>query len=204
MHSFRGAQSGDSNAVNLRTRLRQYAELGGNHLLLVEGRTDIKAYREILRKFHLEQHFLLWSLNGSDWLKAPRVKIADELSELKRLNARSISVIFDSERTSSAIMFDRQFQCFYDLCCELGFNVFPTDRHSTENYITQAALDVVIPGHRALGAFEAFGTNGSKWEKSKNWLLFREMRAEDFDNSGLKEFIQDTLAKQVATEPSAS
>ncbi|MBB5030904.1 ATP-dependent nuclease [Prosthecobacter vanneervenii] len=175
----------------------QYAEIGGNHLLLVEGRTDIKSFREILRKFNLEKHFLIWSLNGSDWLRADPAMISDELNELKRLNARSISVIFDSERTSYEMDVAPHLKPFLNLCHSLGFQVFPTDRHSTENYITQAALDELIPGHKALGPFEVFGTNGSKWAKTKNWLLFQRMKAEDFDGTGLKNFILDTLAGAV-------
>jgi ABC-type cobalamin/Fe3+-siderophores transport system ATPase subunit len=175
----------------------QYAEIGGNHLLLVEGRTDIKAFREILRKFHLEQHFIIWSLNGSDWLRSKKEKIADELADLRRLNPASISVIFDSERTDATTAFNPAFEDFYDVCRKLKFNIFPTDRHSTENYITQAALDKVAPNHQALGAFEEFGSVGVKWDKTKNWLMFREMRAEDFNGTGLKDFITKTLAPLV-------
>ncbi|MDZ4402694.1 AAA family ATPase [Prosthecobacter sp.] len=173
----------------------QFAELGANHLLLVEGRTDIKAFREILRKFNLEQHFLIWSLNGSDWIKAPPEKIADELAELKRLGAASVSIVFDSERTDSSMDMSEAVRPFHDLCASLGFNVFATDRHSTENYITQEALDKLCPGTVALGEFEIFGASGKKWEKSKNWLLFREMGRPDIEGTGLGQFITGTLSR---------
>ena len=172
----------------------QYAELGGNNLLLVEGRKDIKAFREILRKFKLDQHFIIWSLNGSEWLRMPKEKIEDELAELKRLNPASISVIFDSERTNTSASFNPAFQQFYDVCVELSFNVFPTDRHSTENYITQAALDKAIPGAIALEPFEPFGSRNPKWDKTKNWLAFREMSREDLIGTGLNDFLVDTLS----------
>jgi energy-coupling factor transporter ATP-binding protein EcfA2 len=178
----------------------QYAEIGGNHLLLVEGRTDIKCYREILRKFGLEQHFLIWSLNGSDWIKADSSKVADELNELKRLNARSISVIFDSERTAAHAELSTQLGRFHDLCITLGFHVFPTDRHSTENYITQAAIDRIAPNHTALQPFEPFGANTPKWDKSKNWLMFEKMHREDFTGTGLEEFLEGTLSRLVEPE----
>jgi hypothetical protein len=165
--------------------------------LLVEGRTDIKSFREILRKFGLEQHFLIWSLNGSDWIKADPAKIADELNELKRLNALSISVIFDSERTAAGRELSVELKRFHDLCTDLGFYVFPTDRHSTENYITQAALDQISPNHTALEPFEKFGTNKPKWDKSKNWLMFEKMHGRDFNGTGLQEFIEGTLSKLV-------
>ena len=171
----------------------QFAELGAEHLLLVEGRTDIKVFREILRKFDLDQHFLIWSLNGSDWLKSPPESIEDELNELKRLGSKSISVIFDSEKTSSEIDMTEGFRPFYELCLRLGFNAFPTDRHSTENYVTQSALDRVFPGMKALSPFEVFGSTNPKWSKSKNWLLFREMSASDFEGTQLGEFVSQTL-----------
>ena len=171
----------------------QFAELGAEHLLLVEGRTDIKAFREILRKFDLDQHFLIWSLNGSDWLKSPPESIEDELNELKRLEAKSISVIFDSEKGSSVVDMAEVFRPFYELCLRLGFNAFPTDRHSTENYVTQSALDKVCPGMKAIAPFEDFRSANPKWSKSKNWLLFREMTASDFDGTKLGEFVSKTL-----------
>jgi len=171
----------------------QFAELGAEHLLLVEGRTDIKVFREILRKFDLDQHFLIWSLNGSEWIKSPPESIEDELNELKRLGSKSISVIFDSEKTSSEIDMAAGFRPFYKLCLRLGFNAFPTDRHSTENYVTQSALDKVFPGMKALAPFEVFGSTNPKWSKSKNWLLFREMSASDFEGTKLGEFVSKTL-----------
>lgn len=171
----------------------QYAELGGNNLLLVEGRTDIKSFREILRKFEVEQHFIIWSLNGSDWLKASKENVVDELAELKRLNPKSISVVFDSERSTPEMDFDPALKGFHDICRELGFNVFPTDRHSTENYVSQSALDSILPGHTALEPFEPFGASKPKWDKNKNWLLFREMTRQDFESTGLGQFISQTL-----------
>jgi ABC-type cobalamin/Fe3+-siderophores transport system ATPase subunit len=177
----------------------QYAEIGANHLLLVEGRTDIKAFREILRKFGLDQHFLIWSLNGSDWIKADPTKVADELNELKRLNTRSVSVIFDSERASAGAKLAPDINRFAKLCAKLGFLTFPTDRHSTENYVTQAALDIVFPHgrHIALGPYDAFSASPTKWDKASNWLLFREMLPSDFDGTALGDFIANTMGGAV-------
>jgi hypothetical protein len=146
----------------------------------------------------LDQHFIIWSLNGSEWLKSARENVHDELSELKRLNPRSISVVFDSERTSEEMQFDPVFTGFYDTCVELGFNVFATDRHSTENYISQSALDRVLGAFTALAPFERFGASKPKWNKNKNWLLFRDMAKEDLENTGLARFISDQLLPLVS------
>lgn len=173
----------------------QYAELGANHLLLVEGRTEMKVFREILRMFSLDQHFLIWSLNGSDWIKADPLIIVDDLNEIKRLNPKSISVIVDSEKTSAKSELPTEINRFIELCRTLGFNTYSTDRHSTENYITQMALDELCPGEglKALEPYEKFGDVGKKWPKSQNWRFFNKMSIDDFEGTGLKEFILATL-----------
>jgi hypothetical protein len=107
-------------------------------------------------------------------------------------------VIFDSERGAAGDEFSPKLKRFHDLCVDLGFNVFPRDRHSTENYINQAALDEITPNHTALQPFEPFGATKPKWDKSKNWLMFEKMSREDFGNTGLAEFIEGTLAKAVS------
>lgn len=62
--------------------------------MLVEGTGDIKSFKEILRKYGIEHHFIVMDLGGSGLIsKASR----HELDELKRLNAKSYNVIFDSE-----------------------------------------------------------------------------------------------------------
>jgi ABC-type cobalamin/Fe3+-siderophores transport system ATPase subunit len=172
----------------------QFAQLGGNHLLLVEGRTEIKSFREILRKYGIEHHFIIWSLGGAEFINGDAAKITDELNELKRLNAKSVSVIFDSERAAPAAILDQRFQGFEKICSSLGFNVFATDRHSTENYIVQDAINKVVGnGFKALQPHEKFGAANQKWHKAQNWKMFREMKKEDFSGTKLDEFITNTL-----------
>jgi ABC-type cobalamin/Fe3+-siderophores transport system ATPase subunit len=176
----------------------QFAQLGGNHLLLVEGRTEIKSFREILRKYSIEQHFIIWSLGGADFINGNPERIVDELNELKRLNAKSISVVFDSERTSASAPLATHLAAFHKISSELGFETFSTDRHSTENYITQAAITSAIGnGYKALGPFEKFGSTGTKWNKSQNWKMFREMNREDFAGTELDRFITQTLIPKI-------
>ena len=173
----------------------QFVEIGGNNLLLVEGRTDIKAFQEILRKFGVETNFIIISIGGSEFVNGDASKIHDELSELKRLNAKSISVIFDSGRTSAGASLSPKFEGFKSCCEGLGFRVFPTDRHSTENYITQVAIDKVfgMGKYQALSHFENFNCVPNRWPKHKNWLLFREMSKDDLNGTELKAFIENEL-----------
>lgn len=180
----------------------QYTELGANHILLVEGVTDIKCFREILRKWNLDQHFVVMSLGGGDFI-TDKADIADELKELSRFNAKSISVVFDSERTSRNAVLSDKLAGFKKTCELLNFDVFPTEVHSTENYITQKAIDTVLgKGYKQLGPFENFNTVQKKWSKDKNWLMFREMTKEDFNNTELKSFIENVLVASVEGSPS--
>lgn len=171
----------------------QFVELGGDCILLVEGQTDIKAFREILRKFNAEQNFIIWHLGGSGFLDSGEV--THELMEVKRLNPRKVAVIFDSERTSENAPLAKKFQDFKDAAEKLDYLVFPTDLHSTENYISQSALDTVYPtqGYRALTPFENFKKVQPHWGKKSNWKLFREMSREEIEKSALGKFIVENL-----------
>jgi hypothetical protein len=46
---------------------------------------------------------------------------------------------------------------------------------------------------KALKPFEKFGDSGPKWNKNKNWLMFREMKKDDFKGTELDKFITSTL-----------
>ncbi|HRG88483.1 MAG TPA: AAA family ATPase [Chitinophagales bacterium] len=171
----------------------QYAELGGTNILLVEGRTEIKCFREILRKWGIDKNFIVISLGGGDFI-TDNNKVIDELNELKRLNAKSISVIFDSEITKKGSKLTAKFLGFKKICESLSFNVFPTEYYSTENYINQQAINTVLgDNYKQLTPYENFNKSKNKWSKDKNWLMFREMTKEDFNGTDLAAFIQNTL-----------
>lgn len=82
------------------------------------------------------------------------------------------------------------------MCENLGFNVFPTEVHSTDNYITKAAIDKVDGGgYTALGKYESLTSRPkeNKWGKSLNWRMFREMERKDFEGTKLDQFITEVL-----------
>ena len=171
----------------------QFMELGGNNVLLVEGRTDIKCFKEILRKYNIEHHFIIMDLGGAGFING---KSLEELAELKRLNAKSYNVIFDSEFDSEDAVLKEDFSAFKENCESLDFNVFPTDFHSTENYLTQRVIDLEIgSGYTALERYENFSDRPSenKWGKTLNWKMFREMTIEEFAGSELDSFIRNKL-----------
>lgn len=172
----------------------QYVEIGGNNILLVEGRTDIKSYREILRHYSLDGNFIILSLGGKDFICKDPAKIVDELSEIKRLNPKSISVIFDSERLSADAPLADTLKSFEESCASLGFHTFATDYHSTENYITQAALtEILDSSYIALTPYQHFDSAPKKWAKDKNWLMFTRVGKTFIDSTRLGAFIRNTL-----------
>lgn len=181
----------------------QFVELGGNNILLVEGRTDIKSFKEILRKYGIEQHFIVMDLGGANMINR---KSYEELAELKRLNANSYSVIIDSEISGEDAELDAKIIEFRDMCSNLGFNVFLTEVHSTDNYITQYAIDKVVGSrYPALHRFENLESkerksSNTKWGKSLNWKMFREMDKSDFSGTLLEDFILNTLKPHTEIE----
>ena len=171
----------------------QFMELGGNNILLVEGRTDIKCFKEILRKYNIEQHFIIMDLGGAGFVNG---KSLEELSELKRLNANSYNVIFDSEYESESSNLKSDFLAFKENCESLNFNVFPTDYHSTENYLSQRVIELELgTGYTALTKFENFSNRPpeNKWGKTLNWKMFREMTLAELEGTQLDSFIKNTL-----------
>lgn len=181
-----------TNAIN-ELGYSQFVELGGNNILLVEGVTDIKCFKEILRKYGIEQHFIIMDLGGSSLISEDR---HEELSDVRRLNAKSYNIIFDSEITEEGETLKKKFQDFKNMCEGLNFNVFVTEFHSTDNYITQAAIDKELGNnYTALGKYENLNNRPkeNKWGKSLNWRMFREMDKSDFEGTDLDEFISQTL-----------
>lgn len=177
----------------------QFVEIGGNNILLVEGRTDIKSFKEILKKYKIEHHFILIDLGGSNFINGESY---EELEELKRLNAKSYSVIFDSEISKEGEELQQKFKNFKSNCEKLNFNVFETEFHSTENYITQKAINNVIgASYPVLGKYESLESperkkNNTKWGKSDNWKMFKEMTIDDFRETKLEVFIKEKLYPQ--------
>jgi predicted ATPase len=173
-----------------------FVDIGGSNVLLVEGRTDILSFREILRKFSADQHFIIWHLGGSDFINE---NVLEELGEVKRLNAKSVSVVFDSEREADGAPLKPKLQAFYDQCQKLQYIVHPTERHSTENYICQRALDEEFGAgkYTSLSPFESFNNLEPRWSKRQNWRLFSHMTNDELLATDLGKFVEATLLPAV-------
>jgi AAA15 family ATPase/GTPase len=174
----------------------QFVEIGGNNILMVEGPTDVPSFRELLRKYGIDQNFIIMSLGGKSQINMNHI---GTIEEIKRLNANSYSMIIDSDRKGEDVPIAENIQKYADKCRELGFNVHLTERHSTENYITQNGLDKVFKKGRYkqlethYDNFEGQKIGNNKWDKNLNWKMFRAMSKEDFHETDLERFIIDTL-----------
>jgi energy-coupling factor transporter ATP-binding protein EcfA2 len=128
-----------------------YSELGCETILLVEGATDIKTYREWLGRRRKDGEVVVLQLGGSSMINGRR---HHELAELRRLGARVFAVI-DSERDSAHAPLAADRKQFQRACERLGILCHVLDRRATENYIPATAVQRVagdsVP---ALGKYE--------------------------------------------------
>lgn len=176
----------------------QQIEAGEQNLLLVEGRTDIKAYRELLKLYGLEQRFILVSLGGGEFFASDPALIKEELSELSALGAKSISAIIDSERPSASAPLERRRQTFADVACGLGFDVHVLERRALENYFTAAAIQTEFGQNcQELAPYEKRGA-GASWPKSGNWRVVARQSLADFSGTDLGKFVQDKLVPKAS------
>jgi hypothetical protein len=169
-------------------------------LLLVEGRTDIKAYREILRHLKLDRHFIVLSWGGGSFFTSDGSDIVHELEELKRINPSVVGVIYDGGRTGPSAPTNPKCKVFHQVCERLGFKVHATEKLEIENYISQGALDQVFGVGKAkqLGEYEKMGGNGG-WDNGRNWQLFAAMGSDEIANTDIARFVIQHLKPSVVS-----
>lgn len=171
----------------------QLIETGEQNLLLVEGRTDVKAFRELLRLYGIEQRYIIVSLGGAEFIAGDATNYTEELKELRAIGAKSVSVVIDSEISHAGAGLSKTRESFVAVCKSLGFEVLVTDRRALENYVTQEALTAVFGGDKkVLGPFEVFGSS-TGWKKSLNWRIFQVMKPEDLKDTNLGQFLAGHL-----------
>lgn len=185
----------------------KYLDQSGSHILLVEGRTDIKVFKELLKKFQIENEVIVLDLGGAEYITDKPERIEYELSEYKRLGAQSYSIILDSEFENEESVLNKQQNGFKNICESLGFKVLFTDGRATENYISQNSLDTFFGKNNkmALSKFESFNNlpKAKKWGKVENWKLFNLMDIEDLDKTKLYDFFLElatTVKKQLTSQ----
>jgi predicted ATP-dependent endonuclease of OLD family len=166
----------------------QFNALGGSHLLLVEGSTEVRLMHVLLRKLKIEANVMVLPLGGSSLIGANR---ENELAEFNRTGA-SIFVLIDSEKPSAEAELDSGRAAFQKTCGELfGISrVHVLERRATENYWTSDAIQKVKgEKYRALAPFESLDDLAIKWSKSENWKIAEKTDFEVIESTDLGKFL---------------
>ena len=113
-----------------------HKELGFDRILLVEGPTEVKVFKLILRKMNKDHKIFLLPLHG-------HLPDADELHEILRIST-SISAIIDSERNASDANVEPKRIAFAELCRSIGIDVHILAYRATENYFPDHVIKSVF------------------------------------------------------------
>jgi len=161
-----------------------YQELGINKVLLVEGPTEVKVFQQFLRKIRKDRDFLIISLGGSSMINGKR---EHELSELTRIT-KNIYCWIDSEKKSKDESLSKGRYEFLEICRKLEIKIRVSERRAIENYFTENAIKKVLgENYNVLSEYE----KPHNWDKSKNWLIAKEMSFDDIKNTDLGNFIEE-------------
>lgn len=164
-----------------------YRDMGFDKLLLVEGTTDVKTIQQFLRKNNKDHKIIVLPLGGDSLSTG---KAEHELDELKRIST-NISVLVDSEKTTQDGAPAQKRQDFFKLCSKLGFKAHLTERRSTENYFTDAAVkEIKGDKYRALNNFERLEDVELGWKKAENWRIASAMSWADIAETDVGKFIE--------------
>jgi hypothetical protein len=160
-------------------------DLGLSKVLLVEGKTELRALMQFLRLYGKEHEILMIPLHGDEMICGD----ADyELSELLRIGG-NVRYLIDSERNTAGESLKPNRQDFVDLCAKLGISGLVLERRALENYFTDAAVKRAFgESANALAAYEKKGRN-QNWPKKSNWRAAAEMRRSDLDVTDLGNFL---------------
>jgi energy-coupling factor transporter ATP-binding protein EcfA2 len=166
----------------------QFSAIGGQFLLLVEGTTEVRTFRVLLRKLSIDTDVLIVPLGGSSLIGANR---DSEMSEFQRIGAE-VFVLIDSERTAAGepLIADRE---GFRVTCEKLFlpeRVLLTQRRATENYMTDRAIKIVKSDkYRALTEYEELASVDPVWAKNENWKIADEMQFDEIKDTDLGQFL---------------
>jgi ABC-type cobalamin/Fe3+-siderophores transport system ATPase subunit len=160
--------------------------LGFNKVLLVEGKTDLRAIMQLLRLYRKEHEVLLLPLHGDEMIGPD---VGQELSEVLRIGA-NVQYLIDSERSAENATLSKKRQGFVDLCAGLNIRGLVLERRALENYFTLPAISRVYGDScRALAPYEKKGGQ-QDWPKAGNWRIAAEMTKADLNKTDLGRFLE--------------
>lgn len=185
-----------------------YQELGFEHILVVEGPTDVKVFQRLLRSYHIEHRVLLMHLGGRQSI---HTRGTEQLLELQRITS-NIRVLIDSERDSEDSEPPKRIVDFQSGCEQLGIQCHILERRALENYFPQAAVEQGVgDGFLALGPYERLGDQTTGWSKRNNVRIADHMTPTDLDGTDLGCFLDrlaescgNPRARMLTTEPAAT
>jgi energy-coupling factor transporter ATP-binding protein EcfA2 len=165
-----------------------YQDLGFEKLLLVEGPTEVKTIQQVLRLLNKDHEIVVFPLGGSGMITGSR---DGELEEIKRITPKVFALI-DSERTSENQHLAKDRKQFLESCERASIRCHATALRATENYFTNQAVRRAKRSekYQALKPFEKLeDAPDPKWGKTENWMIAREMTAEEWIRNDLGAFL---------------
>jgi energy-coupling factor transporter ATP-binding protein EcfA2 len=160
-----------------------YRPLGFSKVLLVEGRTSVKVFVELLRLFNKDHEFLVVPM--SDMIHG---NSRDELQEVTRICPHTFAII-DSERQNAGDHIKATHEEFAQNCRALQIDCLILEYRAIENYLSDRAIKVAQGAtYRALAPFE--GRQGlNLWPKTENWKIARAMVRAEIEATDLGQFL---------------
>jgi ABC-type cobalamin/Fe3+-siderophores transport system ATPase subunit len=165
-----------------------YRELGFRKVLLVEGKTEVQTFQQILRRYGKDHQVVLLPLGGNTLISDSSVA---ELAEITRISD-DISAVIDSELPSAGASMDPIRTRFVETCAKLKIKCHVLERRATENYLSDRAVkEVKGAKFRCLGAYEKLSDVAPSWSKSENWRIARRMTRDELDATDLGKFLAE-------------
>jgi len=163
-----------------------YRDLGFGKVLLVEGKTDVKAMQQLLRVYGKDHTVVPLPLGGHTLINDSSEA---ELAEITRL-CDEIYAVIDSERSMPDEPVEPQRERFKETCTRLGINCHILERRAIENYFSPAAVrNVRGEKYEALKPYESVHDAWRGWSKTDNWRIAREMTLQDLNDNDLGNFL---------------
>lgn len=168
-----------------------HRELGIAAVLLVEGPSEARFFRELLRRFQIEPKFLVLSLGGRSGITDRR---PEELAEVKRI-AEKVYAIVDSERGAAQEEVPQVRQKFREACAAQQIMCCVLERRATENYLPESIVKETWGIQaRALQPFEAH-TGAVGWLKTDIWRACERTNAETLKGTDLGAFVAEMVSE---------
>lgn len=165
-----------------------YQELGFDHILLVEGSTEVRTIQQFLRALKIDHKLVLLPLGGSGMINGFR---EPELLELKRISSK-ISALIDSERDAENAPLPKDRAEFMACCARAQIQCHVLERRAIENYFSKNAIqNVKGTRYEALGFYQPLQRASLPWAKSENWLIAREMTLAELSDTDLLFFLKN-------------